>query len=210
MKQLFSLLIGLFLFSITARAQNADTLRTDTTTVTRPPARIASDTIPSYEKPKTGLDWFWRSAGFGGASLGFGLGQGQGLYATLSPRLGLFIQDGFAIGLRGSFERRASTSYRANSGGAFVRYYPLRGNFFAFGEAGFNIGKYSSSNVGPDDSRRFSNLNIGLGVGFRASGGLGLELMIENNYYDKTPVFAGRNRGPQLKVGANFHIGARR
>ncbi|GAB3934111.1 hypothetical protein GCM10028804_50930 [Larkinella terrae] len=164
-----------------------------------------SDDQKSYiERP--GSPWFQRGAAFIGVALGFATGKGQGLYTAFNPRVALFIQRGLAIGLRGAFESRASTSYRANSAGAFVRYYPVRNAFYVFGEGGFNVGKFRSSDVGPNDRRGFSSLNIGLGLGIRATDRLGIELMIENNYYDKAPVYAGNNRGPQIKLGANFHI----
>ena len=141
-----------------------------------------------------------------GAALGFATGKGQGLYTAFNPRVSYFVQQGLSVGLRGAFESRASTSYRANSGGAFVRYYPVRNNFYVFGEGGFNIGKFRSSDVGPNDRRGFSSLNIGLGLGVKAMEKLSFELMIENNYYDKAPEYAGHNRGPQIKLGANLHF----
>ena len=227
MKQIFSTLIGCLMLAATAQAQQADTLRReDRPTYDSDSSRTRSNDNSSdrrnddnrnlsdkdrmrFER-RAGLSWFQTGAGFGGASVGFGVGKGQGLYLAFSPRLGFFIQQGLAVGLRGTFESRLSTSYRSNAGGAFVRYYPLRGNFYAFGEAGFNIGKYKSSDVSMDDRRRYSNLNIGLGVGIRALKSLGFELVVENNYYDKTPVLAGSNRGPQIKIGANYHIGSKR
>jgi len=236
MKQIFSTLAGCLLMVTTAQAQESDTLRRQeqpsyNSDSSRDRSNDNQDNRRDYDNQRrsdyrddreltdkererlirrAGLSWFQTGAGFGGASVGFGVGKGQGLYGAFSPRLGFFIQQGLAVGLRGTFESRFSTSYRSNAGGAFVRYYPLRGNFYAFGEAGFNIGKYKSSDVSQDDRRRYSNLNVGLGVGLRALRSLGFELVVENNYYDKTPVLAGSNRGPQIKIGANYHIGSRR
>ncbi|GAB3907295.1 hypothetical protein GCM10028803_40780 [Larkinella knui] len=210
----------LLLFSVclttglVAQAQETDTLKSDTpapSSLATPPAteEVRSDYRRSYFD-RSDSPWFRSGAFLVGVSLGFATGKGQGLYTVFNPRVGYFIKRGLALGIRGAFESRASTSYRANSGGAFVRYYPIRNTFYLFGEGGLNIGKFRSSDVGPNDRRGFSSLNIGLGVGLKAMEKLSFELMIENNYYDKAPVFAGNNRGPQVKLGANLHIGGRR
>lgn len=201
--------------SVAAQAQETDTLRRDVpaaplpdTTTTLRSQPVFSDVRPSYFD-RTNSPWFRPGAFWFGVALGFGTGKGQGLYTAFNPRVSYFLHRGFSVGLRGAFESRAKTSYRANSGGAFVRYYPVRNNFYVFGEGGFNIGKYRSSDVGPNDRSGFSSLNIGLGMGLKAVENISFELMIENNYYDKAPVLAGSNRGPQIKLGANFHLGAR-
>lgn len=208
--RLFNLVIFCLITTAVVHAQETDTLRRDAPAATSPDTtqrklEAASDNQKSYiDRP--GSPWFQRGAALIGVSLGFATGKGQGLYTAFNPRVALFIQRSLAIGLRGAFESRASTSYRANSAGAFVRYYPVRNAFYVFGEGGFNIGKFRSSDVGPNDRRGFSSLNIGLGLGIKALEKLSFELMIENNYYDKAPVYAGNNRGPQIKLGANFHI----
>ncbi|MFC5412921.1 outer membrane protein [Larkinella bovis] len=200
--------------AIVTQAQVTDTLRREPAVATQPDTtfntskRLSDENLSDFERP--GSPWFQRNAAFIGLGLGFAIGKGQGLYTAFTPRVGFFLQRGFAIGLRGAFESRAKTSYRANSAGAFVRYYPVQNNFYVFGEGGFNIGKFRSSDVGPNDKRGFSSLNIGAGLGVRALDNLSFELMIENNYYDKAPVYAGNNRGPQIKLGANFHISSRR
>lgn len=199
--------------TVAVHAQETDTLRRETPTVappdtTAPSGRVFSDVRPSYfDRP--GIPWFRSGAFLGGVSLGFGTGKGQGLYTIFSPRVAYFVQRGLAVGFRGAFESRAKTSYRANSAGAFLRYYPVRNNFYVYGEGGFNLGKYKSSDVGPTDRRGFSSINIGLGIGLKASEYFSFEAMIENNYYDKAPVYSGNNRGPQIKVGVNYHFGAR-
>ncbi|GAB3319777.1 hypothetical protein GCM10027299_12690 [Larkinella ripae] len=212
--QLLILLTFCLITTATAYAQETDTLRRESPVMTTPDTLLQrskmdlDDDVPYFQRP--GLPWFRRNAAFIGAGLGFATGKGQGLYTAFTPRLAFFVQRGLAVGLRGSFERRAKTSYRANSGGAFVRYYPVRGNFFVFGEGGFNLGKFNSSDVQIGDRRGFSSLNIGLGLGVKVQEQLSLELQFENNYYDKAPVYAGNNRGPQLKLAANFHISSRR
>jgi hypothetical protein len=205
------LLTFCLLTNIVVQAQVTDTLRHDAPATTAPDT-VQRKTVPNSDSQTSYIDrpgspWFQRNAFLIGASIGFATGKGQGFYTAFNPRVALFIQRGLALGLRGAFESRASTSYRANSAGAFVRYYPVRNAFYVFGEGGFNVGKFRSSDVGPNDRRGFSSLNIGLGLGVRVLEKLGLELMIENNYYDKAPVYAGNNRGPQIKIGANYHIG---
>ncbi|WP_266363950.1 outer membrane beta-barrel protein [Tellurirhabdus rosea] len=155
------------------------------------------------------LGWFQRGAGFGGISLGFGPGDSGGSYLFFNPRLGYFVQRGLALGLKFGFENRINTSYRASLFGPFVRYYPIRNRFSLFAEGGLNFGRYRSSLVGPDDKRGFSSINLGLGFSYQLLPALGLELMYDHNYYDKTPEFAGRNRGPQIKLGLNFHLSSR-
>ncbi|MGM9507554.1 hypothetical protein ACS5NO_07500 [Larkinella sp. GY13] len=209
--RLTHLIVFCLLTTVVVQAQETDTLRRDVPTTPLPDTtyrsrEVFSDVKPSYFR-RPGLPWFQKGAFMLGAALGFATGKGQGLYTAFNPRASFFIQQGLSVGLRGAFESRASTSYRANSGGAFVRYYPVRNNFYVFGEGGFNIGKFRSSDVGPNDNRGFSSLNIGLGLGVKAMEKLSFELMIENNYYDKAPVFAGHNRGPQIKLGANLHFG---
>ena len=210
---IFILLSICLIKPVVVQAQETDTLRRDVPTIASPDTvrrtyNVDLDRERSYFR-RQGLPWFQNGAFLFGASLGFATGKGQGLYMAINPRIGLFIQQGLAIGVRGAFESRAKTSYRANSAGAFVRFYPIRNNFYAFGEGGFNIGKFRSSDVGPNDRRGFSSLNIGLGVGIKALENLSFELMIENNYYDKAPVYSGNNRGPQVKIGVNYHIGGR-
>ncbi|RRB01000.1 hypothetical protein [Larkinella rosea] len=212
--RLINVLAICLLTTVVVQAQETDTLRRDVPPTSVPDTTqrkvtATSDDQKSYiDRP--GSPWFQRGAALIGVSLGFATGKGQGLYTAFNPRAAIFIQRSLALGLRGAFESRASTSYRANSAGAFVRYYPVRNSFYVFGEGGFNIGKFRSSDVGPNDRRGFSSLNIGLGLGVRATDRLGIELMIENNYYDKAPAYAGNNRGPQIKLGANFHISSRR
>ncbi|GAB3260857.1 hypothetical protein GCM10027347_25510 [Larkinella harenae] len=202
--------------TVAVHAQETDTLRRDAPVTISPDTSIgiqrSREVFPEVRPSvfdRARSPWFRPGAFLFGASLGFGTGRGQGLYTVFNPRAAYFIQRGLAIGLRGAFESRARTSYRANSAGGFVRFYPVRNNFYAFGEGGFNIGKFRSSDVGPNDRRGFSSLNIGLGLGIRAAENFSVELMVENNYYDKAPVYAGNNRGPQIKLGANFHLGSR-
>ncbi|MFD1140691.1 outer membrane protein [Larkinella insperata] len=197
-----------------AQAQETDTLRRDTPPVATQPDttlrsnRVFFDVRPSYFD-RTNSPWFRSGAFLLGASVGFATGRGQGLYTIFSPRAACFVQRGLAVGFRGAFENRANTSYRANSAGAFLRYYPVRNNFYVYGEGGFNVGKFKSSDVGPNDRRGFSSINIGIGMGLKVANSLSVEAMIENNYYDKAPVYSGNNRGPQIKVGLNYHIPAR-
>ncbi|MGV3558341.1 outer membrane protein [Larkinella arboricola] len=203
--------------SVVLRAQETDTLRRETpaTTTTPPPTdttmrvnRTYSDAPLSYFN-RPGSPWFRSGAFLLGASIGFGTGKGQGLYTVFSPRAAYFVQRGLAVGFRGAFESRANTSFRANSAGAFLRYYPVRNNFYVYGEGGFNVGKFKSSDVGPNDRRGFSSINIGIGMGLKVAENLSVEAMIENNYYDKAPVYSGNNRGPQIKVGINYHFPGR-
>ncbi|MGA0559110.1 hypothetical protein ACO2Q8_20805 [Larkinella sp. VNQ87] len=208
----FLLTFACLVSALTVHAQETDTLRREAPVMVSPDTvLLRTETYPEdrfFNRP--GLPWFRRNAAFIGAGLGFATGKGQGLYTAFTPRLAFFVQRGLAVGLRGAFERRAKTSYRANSGGAFVRYYPVRGNFFVFGEGGFNLGRFNSSDVGPGDRRGFSSLNIGVGLGVKLQEKLSLEAMFENNYYDKAPVYAGNNRGPQIKLGVNFHLNSQR
>ncbi|WP_234735200.1 porin family protein [Tellurirhabdus bombi] len=154
--------------------------------------------------------WYGRGGFFGGLNLGFGLADQQGGYIVLNPRLGYFIQNGLAVGLKLAFEDRLSTSYRATQGGPFVRYYPFRTRLAVFGEGGLSLGRYRSSVVDADDRRGFSSINLGIGAALQATRSLDLELMYDHNYYDKTPEFAGRNRGPQIKLGVVYHVMSRR
>jgi|GEM_PF-1185199 len=172
---------------------------------TRAARREARETIDRIRANE--LDWFQRGSFLLGLNLGLGLGTGS--YLISNPRVAYFVQRGIAVGVKLSVENRLSTSYRANQGGGFIRYYPVRNRFFVFGEGGFNIGRYRTSIVGPDDKRGFSSVNLGLGVGLQATRNVGLELMYDHNYYDKTPEFAGRNRGPQIKFGVNLHLRGR-
>lgn len=154
--------------------------------------------------------WYGRGGYMGGLNLGFGLADQQGGYVVLNPRLGYFIQDGLAVGLKMAFEDRLATSYRATQGGAFVRYYPFKTRLAFFGEGGLSLGRYMSSAVGENDRRGFSSINLGIGAALQATRSLDLELMYDHNYYDKTPEFAGRNRGPQIKLGVVYHVASRR
>lgn len=143
-----------------------------------------------------------------GANLGFGTGE-RSSYLIFNPRIAYFIQSGVAVGFKMALENRLTTSYRANMGGAFIRYYPIRNRFFLFGEGGFSLGRFRTSLVG-DDPQGFASMNLGLGAGYQILPNLGVEFMYDHNFYDKTPEFAGRNRGPQVKAGITYNFVSRR
>ncbi|WP_345270369.1 hypothetical protein [Nibrella viscosa] len=152
------------------------------------------------------LSWFQPGSIFIGASLGFGLGRGSGTYLNFHPRVGYFFLPGVMAGLRYGFENRLSTSYRANQFGGFVRYYPLRGRFSAFGGVGYNVGQEYASNVGDASRARFNSINLELGAMFRLLPNLGGEISLENNYYDQANPLAGRNRGGRFRLGFNYYF----
>lgn len=152
------------------------------------------------------LSWFQPGSFWVGASLGFGLGKGSGTYLNFHPRLGYFFLPGLMAGLRYGVEKRLSTSYRANQFGGFVRYYPLQGNFSAFGGVGYNVGREYASNINEGDKARYNSINLELGVMFKLLQNLGGELSLENNYYDQANPLAGRNRGGRIRFGFNYYF----
>jgi hypothetical protein len=153
-----------------------------------------------------GLPWFERGSVFVGGSVGVGLGSNTGTYLVLSPRIGYFFQPGFMGGIRLSYDRRLSTSFRSNQVGVFARYYPFRTRISGFAGAGYNIGRERASNISDTDKARFNSITLEAGAMFYASRNLGVEASLETNYYDRSNPLAGRNRGGRAKVGINYYF----
>ncbi len=160
----------------------------------------------SYQE-RNQLTWFQKGSIMGGAALGIGTGAGSGTYLSLSPRVGYFLQPGLMVGLRMGFDRRISTSYRANQTGAFVRYYPFKTRISGFGGFGYNFGREYSSNIAADEKARFNSVNLEIGTMFWIRPNLGAELALENNYYDQSDPLAGRNKGGRFRFGVNYFFG---
>ncbi|MEZ0485318.1 YtxH domain-containing protein [Fibrella aquatica] len=160
----------------------------------------------SYQE-RNQLTWFQKGSIMGSASLGFGTGSGSGTYVSFSPRVGYFFQPGLVAGLRLGFDRRLSTSYRANQTGAFLRYYPFRTRISGFGGFGYNFGREYSSNIASDEKARFNSVNLEIGTMFWVRPNLGAELALENNYYDQSDPLAGRNKGGRFRFGINYFFG---
>lgn len=160
----------------------------------------------SYQE-RNQLAWFETGSMLAGVSMGVGLNAGSGTYLALSPRLGYFVQSGLLVGLRMGFDRRMNTSYHARQTGAFVRYYPFRTRFSAFGGFGYNIGREYSSNIAADQKARYNSVNLEVGGMVRVRPNLGIELSLENNYYDQSDALAGRNKGGRFRFGLNYFFG---
>lgn len=153
------------------------------------------------------LTWFQKGSIMGSASLGFGTGAGSGTYLSFSPRVGYFFQPGLVAGLRLGFDRRINTSYRANQTGAFLRYYPFRTRVSGFGGFGYNFGRERSSNISADEKARYNSVNLEIGTMLWIRPNLGVELALENNYYDQADPLAGRNKGGRFRFGVNYFLG---
>ena len=134
----------------------------------------------SYQE-RNQLAWFETGSMLAGASIGVGTAAGNGTYLALSPRIGYFVQSGLLVGLRMGFDRRLNTSYHARQTGAFVRYYPFR--------------------------TRYNSVNLEVGGMVRVRPNLGIELSLENNYYDQSDALAGRNKGGRFRFGLNYFFG---
>lgn len=160
----------------------------------------------SYQE-RNQLSWFQKGSIMGSVSLGFGTGAGSGTYLSLSPRVGYFFQPGLMAGLRLGFDRRMGTSYRANQTGAFLRYYPFRTRISGFGGFGYNFGREYSSNIAADEKARYNSVNLEIGTMFWIKPNLGVELALENNYYDQSDPLAGRNKGGRFRFGVNYFLG---
>jgi hypothetical protein len=131
----------------------------------------------SYQE-RNQLEWFQTGSMLAGVSLGVGTGSGSGTYLALSPRIGYFVQSGLLVGLRMGFDRRLNTSYHARQTGAFLRYYPFKTRFSAFGGFGYNIGREYSSNIAADQKARYNSVVLELGGMVRVRPNLGIELSL--------------------------------
>ncbi len=155
---------------------------------------------------RNGLEWFERGSVFVGASVGLGLGRESGSYLAINPRVGYFFQPGFMAGLRTSFDRRLSTSFRSQELGVFARYYPFRTRVSGFVGAGYNFGREFASNIDRDEKARFNSITLEVGTMVRLQRNLGLEASLETNYYDRSNPLAGRNRGGRARIGLNYYF----
>lgn len=156
-----------------------------------------------------GLPWFERGSVFVGGSVGVGLGANSGTYLVLSPRIGYFFQPGFMGGIRLSYDRRLSTSFRSNQVGVFARYYPFRTRISGFAGAGYNVGRERASNIGEDEKSRYNSITLEVGGMGYIRRNLGVEASLETNYYDRSNPLAGRNRGGRAKLGINYYFAQR-
>ena len=160
----------------------------------------------SYQE-RNQLAWFDKGSVMANAALGFGTGGNSRAYLSFSPRIGYFFQNGLVAGLRMSFDKRLGTSYYANQAGAFLRYYPFRTRISGFGGIGYSIGREYSSNIALEEKARYNSVSLEIGAMFRVLPRLGLELALENNYYDQTDALAGRNKGGRFRFGVNYFFG---
>lgn len=160
----------------------------------------------SYQE-RNALAWFDKGSYMAGASLGVGTGAGSGTYLSFRPQVGYFFQPGLMGGIRLGFDRRLSTSYRANQTGVFLRYYPFRTRISGFGGFGYNFGREYSSNIGADQKARYNSVNLEIGTMFWIRPNFGAELALENNYYDQSDPLAGRNKGGRFRFGVNYFFG---
>ncbi|WP_019989133.1 hypothetical protein [Rudanella lutea] len=162
-----------------------------------------------YRNDRYGLPWFEKGSVMLGGSVGLGLGKGSGSYMVLNPRLGYFFQPGFMGGIRLSYDRRLSTSFRSQEVGVFARYYPIRTRISGFVGAGYNFGRERASNIGDNEKARFNSITLEVGTMFYVRRNLGVEASLETNYYDRSNPLAGRNRGGRAKVGINYYFARR-
>lgn len=160
----------------------------------------------SYQD-RNALAWFDKGSYMASASLGFGTGSSSGTYLSLRPQLGYFFQPGLMGGIRFGFDRRLNTSYHANQTGVFLRYYPFRTRISGFGGFGYNLGREYSSNIGTDQKARYNSVNLEIGTMFWVRPNFGVELALENNYYDQSDPLAGRNKGGRFRFGVNYFFG---
>lgn len=166
------------------------------------------DAIRSRNRQQ-GLPWFEKGSVFVGGSLGFGIGSNSGAYLVMSPRLGYFFLPGLAGGLRLSYDRRLSTSFRSNQVGVFARYYPFRTRISGFAGAGYNVGREHASNISDNDKAPFNSITLEVGGMAYVRPNLGVEASLESNYYDRSNPLAGRNRGGRAKLGINYYFSRR-
>lgn len=162
-----------------------------------------------YRNDRYGMPWFERGSMMLGASAGLGLGRESGTYLVINPRFGYFFQPGFMGGVRLSYDRRLSTSFRSREFGLFARYYPFRTRISSFVGAGYNFGREQASNVAENEKARFNSITLEIGTMFYARRNLGIEASLETNYYDRSNPLAGRNRGGRAKIGINYFFAQR-
>ncbi|WP_020570089.1 hypothetical protein [Neolewinella persica] len=128
------------------------------------------------------------------SSVGTGEKTPRSLQINLSPNIGYFLMDDFALGIgmdyTHSYQRDADNNRRTDSDflfGPFVRYYvPVKERMAFFGVLGFGFGNSSNENLLLAGNQSVSSniFAVGVGPGFTilSSNSIGIETIFKYNF----------------------------